>query len=248
RELDFVSEATRHTRSTAALDGAEPQAESALAAEQGWEVDRKARRKAARQASQRVEAASQFELGPKEEDMPTGPAVKSGADAELADGASQSRAATTIPRSASFGRLVHALLLVQPTNSDALFTTARTLAPQFGLKDEDAAAAAAADLAFRARVLPEISAVDTADLIYRAVPFAVPMGHGVLATGQIDLAYRKAGEWTVIDFKTADFPDRDAAIQAHGAQIAVYREALKKVTGGVPRSALWLIRSGRLLD
>src|SRR5262249_48590592 len=48
RELDFVSEATRHTRSTAALDGAEPQAESALAAEQGWEVDRKARRKAAR--------------------------------------------------------------------------------------------------------------------------------------------------------------------------------------------------------
>jgi len=30
-------------------------------------------------------------------------------------------------------------------------------------------------------------------LVYREIPFAVPMGEGSLATGQIDLAYRKAG-------------------------------------------------------
>ena len=77
--------------------------------------------------------------------------------------------------------------------------------PQFGLKEEDALAAA--DLASRARTLPEIAAAETADLVYRELPFAVPMGEGVLATGQIDLAYRKAGKWTVIDFKTTDLPD-----------------------------------------
>jgi len=59
--------------------------------------------------------------------------------------------------------------------------------PQFGLKEEDALAAA--------------------DLVYRELPFAVPMCEGTLATGQIDLACRKAGEWTVIDFKTTDLPD-----------------------------------------
>ena len=141
---------------------------------------------------------------------------------------------------------VHALL-AQVAHADAdLTTTARTLAPQFGLKEEDATAAA--DLASRARTIPEIAAAESADLVYRELPFAVPMGEGTLATGRIDLAYRMAGEWTVIDFKTADLHDRAAAIQAHGAQLEVYSQALGTITGAPVRAALCLLRSGQLLD
>jgi len=84
--------------------------------------------------------------------------------------------------------------------------------------------------------------------IYRKLPFAVPVGQGILATGRIDLAYRKAGEWTVIDFKTADLPDRAAAMKAHGAQLEVYSQALGTITGAPVRAALCLLRSGQLLD
>jgi ATP-dependent exoDNAse (exonuclease V) beta subunit len=74
------------------------------------------------------------------------------------------------------------------------------------------------------------------------------MGEGVLATGQIDLAYRKAGKWTLIDFKTADLPDAAVAREAHGAQMEVYRRALATITGAPVRAALCLLRSGQLLD
>jgi ATP-dependent exoDNAse (exonuclease V) beta subunit len=84
--------------------------------------------------------------------------------------------------------------------------------------------------------------------VYRELPFAVPVGEGILATGRIDLAYRRAGEWTVIDFKTADLHDRAAAIQAHGAQLEAYSQALGTITRAPVRAALCLLRSGQLLD
>jgi ATP-dependent helicase/nuclease subunit A len=225
RELDLGGEATPSTRATSVLDGTDADAQSALAQEQAWEADRKTRRKAARQVSLRVGAASQFELAADSFHLP---------------------AAAPAARSASFGRLVHALL-AQPTKANAdLSTAARALAAQFGLGEQDATAAA--DLASRARTIPEIAAAETADLVYRELPFAVPIGEGVLATGRIDLAYRQAGEWTVIDFKTADLHDGVAAIQAHGAQLEVYSQALGTITGEPVRAALCLLRSGQLLD
>jgi hypothetical protein len=53
------------------------------------------------------------------------------------------------------------------------------------------------------------------------------VGQGILATGRIDLA---------------------AAIQAHGAQLGVYSQALGTITGAPVRAALCLLRSGQLLD
>ena len=64
----------------------------------------------------------------------------------------------------------------------------------------------------------------------------------------IYLAYRKAGKWTVIDFKTADLPDAAVAKEAHGAQMEVYSRALATITGAPVRAALCLLRSGQLLD
>jgi len=92
------------------------------------------------------------------------------------------------------GRLVHALLALPDAATTDLTVTSQALAPQFGLGESEAVDAA--DLAERARALPEIAAAKSADLVYRELPFAVPID-GKLATGRIDLAYRKDGEWTV---------------------------------------------------
>jgi ATP-dependent exoDNAse (exonuclease V) beta subunit len=246
RELDLGGEAAPHTRATSVLDGTEADAQRALAGEQAWESDRKATRKAARQVSLRVTTASDHKARTEEDEAPTHAEIHSETDAELAADGPQPRARTPATRSAAFGRLVHALL-AQPTKPGAdSSAAARALAPQFGLKEEDALAAA--DLASRARTIPEIAAAETADLVYRELPFAVPMGEGVLATGQIDLAYRQAGKWTLIDFKTADLPDAVVAREAHGAQMEVYRRALATITGAPVRAALCLLRTGQLLD
>jgi len=66
--------------------------------------------------------------------------------------------------------------------------------------------------------------------------------------GKIDLAYRKNGEWTVIDFKTSYLTDRATAIEAHGVQLKLYRQAIRSITGAPVRAALCLLGSGQLVD
>ena len=192
-------------------------------------------------------SATDFEFPPEPADAsPVSTAAATEKEAEMADEGTQPTPAQADNRSAAFGRLVHALLALPRASAADLPATARALAPQHGLGEPDAAAAA--ELAARARVIPEIAAAETADQVFRELPFAVPFADGVLATGKIDLAYRKAGEWTLIDFKTADLTDARRAIETHGAQMAVYREALTMITGKEPRAALCLIKSGQLVE
>ena len=206
QSLDLGGEATPRAKPTSAIDGTDADARKALVQEDAWESDRKTRRKSARQITQRVVAAT--DTTPKHDDeveTPTEAKPENETEAELAlDGKPPAPEAPT-PRSANFGKLVHALL-AHPTRSDAdLDPVAQALAPQFGLLPEDANAAAT--LVARARTLPEIAAAETADQVFRELPFAVPVPDGTFATGVIDLAYFKNGEWAVIDFKTAHLED-----------------------------------------
>ena len=244
RELEFGQADAPRIRPTAAIEGTDADERGALQAEQAWEESRKARRRQARQVALRVASASEFVLPDEPEDEPPAPPARTTeTEAELAPDGPEPPAPGPAARSTAFGRLVHELLRLAP-EGDSL-TTARTLAPEFGLTTPDAEAAAT--LADQARMLPEIAAANEADLVYRELPFAVPMD-GVLATGQIDLAYRRSGGWTLIDFKTSDLSDPALAIAAHRAQMAVYREALARITAAPVDAALCLLRSGRLLD
>jgi ATP-dependent helicase/nuclease subunit A len=245
RELAFSGGEPPRARPTAVIDGTEADERQGLMAEEAWLVARKARRAEARQVTRRVARASDFEFTP-EPEVATAEAATSEKDAELGSEGGEKAAAKADRRSRDFGKLVHALLALPAPAAPELAVSARALAPQYGLGDAEAADAA--DLATRARVIPEIAAAETADRVYRELPFAVPIADGVLATGQIDLAYQKAGAWTLIDFKTAGFPDVGRAAEAHSAQMAVYREALTLITGKEPRAALCLIRSGQLVE
>ena len=62
------------------------------------------------------------------------------------------------------------------------------------------------------------------------------LADGSLAEGVVDLAFREAGVWTVVDFKT----DRD--LEAHRAehrtQVLLYAAAIAAATGETARGVL----------
>jgi hypothetical protein len=185
RSIAAPLEPQRPASATLAIDGDEGDERFGLAAEHAWETARRDRRALARQVARPVEAATAVA---RSLPLPLGTAAPTeDADTELADDVPPPAPAFD-ERSESFGRLVHALLAL-PSVPDVT-VAARTLAPQFGLGNTEAAAAAA--LVTRAVALPEIAAAATADVVHRELPFAVPVG-GVLTTGRIDLAYRVGG-------------------------------------------------------
>jgi ATP-dependent exoDNAse (exonuclease V) beta subunit len=237
RGLQPLEEPGRRVSATVAITGTEADGRRALVAEEDWETERKERRRAARKVAPPVYAAVDAAPAP-EAAEPEKPAADE-TTAEMAEDG----AAAGLPdaRAEAFGRLVHALLALPDGKGRA--ASASALAPQYGLGEADATRAA--DLVARARKLPEIAAAAKADLVYRDLPFAVPV-RGELAIGRIDLAYRKGSAWTVIDFKTAGFADPGPALAAHGPQIAAGAEALATVTGASAPRALFLLGDGRL--
>jgi ATP-dependent exoDNAse (exonuclease V) beta subunit len=59
---------------------------------------------------------------------------------------------------------------------------------------------------------------------------------GVIAEGVVDLCYRDAAGWVVVDFKTDEDPA--ARREEYERQIALYVFALKKATGAAVRGVL----------
>jgi ATP-dependent exoDNAse (exonuclease V) beta subunit len=242
RRLEPLEEPGRRVSATVAITGSEADARRALAAEAAWEDDRKERRKGAREVAPPMFAAAAPAAPPDEPADADKPAADEAA-AELADSAPDFAPRVAEEHAAAFARLVHALL-VAPIGSRAHDgTVARALAGQFGLGEAEAATAAA--LVARARELPEIAAAAAADVVYRDLPFAVPV-RGELAVGRIDLAYRKGRAWTVVDFGTAAFSDADEALAAHGPRLEACAAALATVAGASAPRALCLLGSGRL--
>ena len=225
-----------------AISGTDADARRALVAEEAWEAERKERRAAARKVAPRV-----FSGGTVPEAALPGPEPDRQAPdetaAELAADPS-TEAAAADDRSEAFGRLVHALLALPDTKGRELGASARALAASFGLPESEGPRAA--DLVARARKRPEIAAAGKADAVYRDLPFAVPLD-GELATGRIDLAYRKGPAWTLIDFKTAGFTDAAQALAAHGARLTASAAALALVTGARTPRALFLLADGELV-
>lgn len=56
-----------------------------------------------------------------------------------------------------------------------------------------------------------------------------PDGGGTLIEGVVDLAFREAGAWTVVDFKTDH--ELDAELDRYRRQVALYAELVARATG-----------------
>jgi ATP-dependent helicase/nuclease subunit A len=72
----------------------------------------------------------------------------------------------------------------------------------------------------------------------REEPVAHVLEDGTLLEGVVDLAFRDAGGWTVVDFKTDAHPEEHAQ---YAAQLQLYRAAVEAATGEPTRAVLLAI-------
>jgi ATP-dependent exoDNAse (exonuclease V) beta subunit len=140
------------------------------------------------------------------------------------------------PHGKRFGALVHATLAEAPLDAGPPLV-ARIAAAQGRLvdapQDEIDAAAAAASAAL---AHPLLRAAAAALEVRREEPLVHSLPDGTLLEGAVDLAFREASGWTVVDFKT----DAKPAPQ-YLAQLALYCAAVEAATGEKARAALLLV-------
>ena len=135
------------------------------------------------------------------------------------------------PTGPRFGSLVHALLAVAPLDRPAGVSELAALQGRIlGATDaEIEAAASAAAAALRHPLLERARAAAGRGECRREAPVAGRDGDGTLIEGVVDLAFREAGAWTVVDFKT-DL-ELDAALDRYRRQVAQYAELIARATG-----------------
>jgi ATP-dependent helicase/nuclease subunit A len=96
---------------------------------------------------------------------------------------------------------------------------------------------AAADAVSRALAHPVLRAAEAAGVdCRRETPLLLRMEDGSLIEGVVDLAYREAGVWVVVDYKTdIDIGARQATYEK---QVALYAQAISRATGEPTRGIL----------
>ena len=134
------------------------------------------------------------------------------------------------PTGPRFGSLVHALLAVAPLDRPAGVDELAALQGRIlGATDEEIeAAAASAAAALRHPLLERARAAAGRGECRRETPVAGRDGNGTLIEGVVDLAFREAGAWTVVDFKT-DL-ELDAELDRYRRQVALYAELIARAT------------------
>jgi ATP-dependent exoDNAse (exonuclease V) beta subunit len=139
------------------------------------------------------------------------------------------------PGGRRFGTLVHAVLaeIELQAGPDAIALAAAAQGRLAGATQAEIAAAARAVEAALSHPLLRRAAksVDCR----REEPLVHRLDDGTLIEGVVDLAFRDAGGWTVVDFKTDARPgDHDH----YAAQLRLYCAAIEQATGAPARAAL----------
>ena len=135
------------------------------------------------------------------------------------------------PAGPRFGALVHALLAVAPLDRPAGVEELAALQGRIlgATESEVAAAATAASAALRLPLLERARAAAGRGECRRETPVAGRDDAGTLIEGVVDLAFREAGAWTVVDFKTDH--ELDAELDRYRRQVALYADLIARATG-----------------
>jgi ATP-dependent helicase/nuclease subunit A len=133
------------------------------------------------------------------------------------------------PGGRRFGTLVHAVLAEVDLRASAA-EVARTAALQGRIAGASAEEVAAArDVVVAALAHPVIARAAASAALRREVPVFLRQEDGRLAEGVVDLAFREADTWTVVDWKTdAELGSRRAT---YAAQVQLYADAIAHATG-----------------
>jgi hypothetical protein len=144
------------------------------------------------------------------------------------------------PGGARFGSLVHALLADVPLgreDGEALERLADAHGRILGAtRDEITAATSAVIGALAHPVLQAARSADREGQCYRETAVTLRLDSGAMVEGVVDLAYRDAEGFVVVDFKT----DRelDGALEEYERQISLYATAIGRSTGLPTRAVL----------
>ncbi len=139
------------------------------------------------------------------------------------------------PRGARFGTLVHAVLAHAPFDADRPLLSALSSSLSRLLGATEAEARAAVDAAEGALAHPLLREAAASSDVRREVVVAEERSDGTLAEGVIDLAYRSASDWVVVDFKTDEVVPKTGT---YAEQLRLYVEALQRATGEPARGVL----------
>jgi len=223
RKLDLEREVENWLRERDLLlvdDGA---AAGTAQAHQRWQERRTAAIAAGTRPSLRVETATARSLL-----APAGGDEIQVASVELRD--------FSRPRGRRFGTLVHAVLaeLDLRAGPEAVALVARSQARLVGGTAGEVDAAIRAVTAALAH--PLLRRAAAAAECRREEPLLHRLPDGTLLEGVVDLAFRDAAGWTVVDFKTDAAPDSHPR---YAAQLRLYRDAVAAATG-LPAAAILL--------
>jgi len=136
------------------------------------------------------------------------------------------------PGGARFGELVHAILADVPLSADAEMVEALALLASrvTGATEAEARAAAlAVTNALAHPILVRAREADARGECRRETPLGFVAEDGTLVEGIVDLAFREASGWVVVDFKTDRALDRAGPV--YRRQVASYAEAITRATG-----------------
>ena len=136
------------------------------------------------------------------------------------------------PGGRRFGTLVHAVLASAPLDAGgrSIGDFAASAGRALGATPDEVAAAADRVRAALADSLFERARRAAADgRCRREVPIAWRDDDGVLLEGVIDLAFEESEAWVVVDFKTDDVAEGNAAL--YRRQLALYGSAISRATG-----------------
>ncbi len=144
--------------------------------------------------------------------------------------------ASARPSGRRFGTLVHTVL--KDVEWDADSDSVRGLAVLHGrnLGAELAEIDAATEAVTAALQHPLMREAAASAECYREAPFMYPSPDGAVMEGVVDLVYRAADEWVVVDFKTDD-PGPDL-LDSYGVQAGWYCVAVERLLGGTARAVL----------
>ncbi len=132
------------------------------------------------------------------------------------------------PHGKRFGTLVHAILAVTSLAADRtqIEQMARAQGRIFGASEEEIIAGA--ETVVTALAHPLMQRAARSREFRREVPLMLRLADGVIVEGVIDLAFREASGWTVVDFKT-DF-EVSGRLAEYQKQAGLYAEAIAKAT------------------
>lgn len=148
------------------------------------------------------------------------------------------------PTAADFGTMFHSLLeRLDFQNPEAGL---EALAQEIFYGQTPEVAAEAVGLAREFSQTEMFGAIKKARFAYREIPFVLSERHGKIH-GIIDLLFQdEAGDWVVLDYKTAEGDALKAEKSGYALQIAIYACAVYKIAGVAPkRGIVYFIKNNK---